>query len=317
MLHNLDTITDFVDEASDFGQTAGLAVITKIEGSSPRPLGTILAVREDGQWVGTLSGGCIEGIVAAEVLRVVRAGHTETLRLGVGSPLIDVRLPCGGGMELFLTPAPCCDTLTVIDKLLSARRPIALKFQDGSAIDARMAEEGEQTGPCETGFVAVYRPRLGVHILGNGVETVQLARLATTFGACVTVTSGERSVLNQLEGIRTFEIKTATSPANILADRWTAVVFLFHDHDWEMELLPQALQTEAFYVGAMGSVRTQRARLQALDATGLSTANLNRLISPVGLLPRSKDPHTLALSILAQIVSHLGEGDELATAPQC
>ena len=81
------------------------------------------------------------------------------------------------------------------------------------------------------------------------------------------------------------------------------MLFLFHDHDWEPELLSRALATPAFWVGAMGSERTQSARRAALAAQGVGAEAIARVRGPVGLIPASRDPATLALSAFAEIVA--------------
>ncbi len=87
----------------------------------------------------------------------------------------------------------------------------------------------------------------------------------------------------------------------IASDAWTAIVFLFHDRDWEEALLPHALTLPAFYIGAVGSRRTQDSRIDMLRSSGISDAALQRLETTVGLIPATRDPATLALSILSQV----------------
>jgi xanthine dehydrogenase accessory factor len=104
------------------------------------------------------------------------------------------------------------------------------------------------------------------------------------------------------EAIDTIELVSRTSLPDVRSDPWTAIVFLFHDHDWEEALLPQALRLPALYFGAVGSKRTHHARLAMLQAAGVPEPFYRALRGPVGLIPATRDPATLALSILAEVV---------------
>jgi len=91
-------------------------------------------------------------------------------------------------------------------------------------------------------------------------------------------------------------------PEDLAADPWTAVLLLFHDHEWEHALLEWALSTPAFYIGAQGGAPARIERLTRLRAGGLGDEQLERINSPVGLIPRARDPQVLALSVLAEVV---------------
>jgi xanthine dehydrogenase accessory factor len=107
-------------------------------------------------------------------------------------------------------------------------------------------------------------------------------------------------------GGEAFLLKTPSPSPQLASDPRTAIVFLFHDHDWETELLAQALGQDALFVGAMGSRRTHEARLRALVDHGIPADRAACVVGPIGLIPATRDPETLALSVLAQIVK---EGD--------
>jgi len=94
-------------------------------------------------------------------------------------------------------------------------------------------------------------------------------------------------------------------------DAYSAVILMFHDHDWEAALLSQALESEAFYIGAMGSARTHKLRCAALAKAGISAINIARVQGPIGLIPSMRDANLLALSTLAQIVKTAQEGERL------
>ena len=103
-----------------------------------------------------------------------------------------------------------------------------------------------------------------------------------------------------VDGVLRLNTRTPLPP--ITGDAWTAFVFAFHDHDWEEFLLPQALALPGFYHGAVGSRRTHHARVDALRSAGVPAAQIDALRGSIGLIPATRHPATLALSILAELV---------------
>jgi xanthine dehydrogenase accessory factor len=267
-----------IDRGARAGVPGVLITLVAIEGTSSRAIGTQMAVLADGRQVGSFSGGCIERTIAAEAMQVLADGRARTVRYGIGSPYIDVRLPCGGGIDLLFTPAP--DAALVADTLarLDRREPTRL------ALGAH---------------VQVYAPALRLIVLGHGEDLLALARLARAFGVDVAAYAPAQDTLHD-EGVMPLTTRT-TLPA-ITSDAWTAIVFAFHDHDWEEFLLPQALALPAFYHGAVGSRRTHHARIEQLRADGVPKARIDALRGSIGLIPATRNPATLALSILAELV---------------
>jgi xanthine dehydrogenase accessory factor len=142
-------------------------------------------------------------------------------------------------------------------------------------------------------------------ILGHGEESIALARLALTFGAEVELLSPELAIVDAAAacGAKTGVLETPES-VSVDADRWTAVVLLFHDHDWEPRLLAQALNSPAFFIGAMGSRATHEARIARVRSLGFCEEAVARIHGPLGLIPAARDPQMLALSALAQVADH-------------
>lgn len=170
-----------------------------------------------------------------------------------------------------------------------------------SILDAASGWDGDT-------FVARHAPDLRLVLIGHGMEVTALARLGQAYGTPVTVFSPNAAIVMKAaeSGQESFLLGTPARRSLLVIDRRTAVVFLFHDHDWEIELLAQTLEQDAFYVGAMGSRRTHAQRVAALLDLGLPLAQIARVIGPIGQIPATRDPDTLALSILAQIVDLAG-----------
>ena len=271
-----------------------LITLTGIEGASSRGIGTQMAVLADGCHAGSFSGGCIETAVIAEAQAAIAEGRGCTVRYGSGSPYLDIRLPCGGGIDLVFTPHPDAAILRAVLNRLDARKPASLRItEDGIAFAEDTADS--------TAFVHTYAPALRLVTLGHGEDLTALVRLARAFGLSVEAYAPETDRHAAAEpGVIPLISRTMLPP--LAGDAWTAFVLLFHDHDWEENLLPHALAQPAFFHGAIGSARTHRARIEGLRAAGVPQDLLSRLRGSLGLIPATRDPATLALSILGELV---------------
>ena len=255
-----------------------LCTIVGIEGSFSRRLGAQLAIRDDGSIVGSLADGCLEQQLARDCRE---AGTATVRRYGKGSDTIDFRLPCGGGLDILVDPSPdraaCADALAA----LQARRGAALELAPNPLLPLRR-----------------YIPALVVRAFGEGPELAALVRIGTAAGLLVETTGKDRLTLGQ---------PSATVPA----DPWTAVIMLFHDHEWELALLEEALDGSAFYIGAQGGFQARSGRVSELERRGASEADLARIRSPIGNPSGSRTPQALALAILAEVT---GEYERLRPA---
>jgi xanthine dehydrogenase accessory factor len=268
------------------GEPAALIVITAIEGRTSREVGTIMAITVDGKVSGSISGGCFDAAVIAEAQAALRDGKPRWLKLGAGSSWIDIQLPCGGGIELLIVPNP--DGLAKVVEAIARRTPNTLALDKGDSAT----------------FALTIQPRLRLLVAGNGGEVPALVRLARDIDAEVLAISSEKALLDALDpGTESLFLHTAESLDAISFDPWTAVAIFFHDHDWEPPLLHRALTSEAFFVGAMGSIAAHAARRDALISRGVREADIARIKSPIGLFGPMRDPQALAVSALAQIVA--------------
>ena len=267
--HNIVRDEDQLALAAACRPGVGLCTIIGIEGSFSRRLGAQLAVTPDGAIVGNLADGCLENQLASD-LRQCRT--PRVVRYGRGSSKIDFRLPCGGGLDILLDPTPDRAACRSALQALRARRPARLPLGG----DGKLCER-------------VYVPSLKLVVLGEGPEVEAVASLCSAMQIDLDVRSRDGLVLGQ--------------PARDVGyDPWTACLLLFHDHEWELALLEQALASDAFYVGAQGGERARSDRTLALAARGVPEEQIARLTSPVGLMPACKSPRTLALSALSEIV---------------
>jgi len=275
-----------------------LITLTGVTDVSSRAPGTLMVVADDGRHAGSFSGGCIEAAIVSEALEVLAAGRGRIVRYGAGSPYIDVRLPCGGGIDLLFTPCPDPKALSQTLALLDARELATLRVDaDGLTLAAGLSGTGA--------FVFRVPPQLRILAYGHGDDLSAFAHLARCHGALVEAITPDPEASRELmaAGITTHHVYSRTQVPPMHGDRWTAVVFLFHDHDWEESLLPPALGVPAFYHGAIGSTRTHEMRLEMLRHRGVPEPLIARLRGRIGLIPSTRDPALLALSVLAEIAA--------------
>lgn len=292
-------ICDFV-RLREEGQRVALVTLIGHDGSAPRPLGSQMVVAEDGRSVGYLTGGCAESVIVAEAVEAIAAGSNRTIRLGVGSPYLDIRLPCGAGIDLYFDVNLADSLVQQIDQALAARRPIAL---DTSLKNGRHQVVSRTAQALPDGvFRRWYLPRRRLLIMGKGPNTPSLASLAAASDHEVLVLSPDPAIRDACAraGIETMAL---TSPAAFCCpptDPWTAAVLLFHEHDWEPEILSALLQTDCFYIGALGSRKTHGQRIEQLAQRGFQE-EVGQIHAPVGLDIKARTPTEIAISILAEL----------------
>lgn len=315
-MYNPRAVFRFIDAAETAGRRCVLVTVTGVTGASTRSPGAHLAVSQDGAFAGSISGGCVEAAVVAEALDVLRAGRPRQVRFGAGSPYIDIRLPCGGGVDLMFSPLHPAGFGARALALLDRRQPLRLTLpQDGAARVA--ASDGGFSIAVKGDCVAVnHIPPLRLALIGHGATIDSLALLAGASAADVTVLSPDADqVARATERGDGGELLAMPTMAPVFrSDRWTGLVFLFHDHDWEPRLLAHMLGQDAFFVGAMGSRKTHADRVEALRTLGVGPDAIDRIVAPIGLIPSMRDPETLAVSVLAQVIAAYN-ADFLAVLP--
>ncbi|MFP3546633.1 XdhC family protein [Rhizobium sp. SIMBA_035] len=280
-------ILGFAVEAAGSGGAA-LATLVDIRGGAARALGAHVAVAVDGRFCGYVSGGCVEAAVAAEALQAISEGRDRIVRFGEGAPFFDIELPCGGGITIAIHVIR--DSSILADALadLANRRSAALAYTPQSQTLARADVLPPRSKWCEDAFVSVYRPQTRVVISGQTGEAEAVHRLADVSGYDVQVVNNNRR-------------RVDAGPLRI--DAFTAVVLLHHDLDMEANVLSEALASPAFYIGALGSTRTHRRRIERLQSHGIPQKCFERIKAPIGLFGPTRDATSLALSVLADIAA--------------
>lgn len=288
-------------------ETGGvLAVITEIVGTSYRNLGTMMAFGPQGQRTGSLSSGCIEDDIAEHAATALQTGQVRSLRYGQGSPFFDLKLPCGGGLTVLLIPNPDRATLTSIIARGDARveAPVRITLSTGALTLLKPGQRGSDLGH----MVVVLAPELRFWVYGHGIEAMSFALMAQAAGYDVML-FGQQGLQTDLSRIGPLNITLVPSFRSYVCptpDPRTAITLFFHDHENEARLLAQFLATPALFIGAQGSLKARSRLLADLAALGVPDAQVARLCPSFGLIGSCRDPRTLAVSVLAHVLSLAG-----------
>jgi xanthine dehydrogenase accessory factor len=289
------------------GQAVALATVVGTRRSAPRPLGSKLAVSEAGELAGSVSGGCVESDVAVQAREVLETGRPKLLSYGIADEEAwEVGLPCGGEIDVFAErvegelpdPETPQVVFTVVDGDRAGERWVSA---NGEVVRTQLLErDGEQV------FAEVLGPPPRLLVFGAVDLAEELCRAAKGLG-WRTVVSDARARFATPERIPSADELRVAWPEEVLQafepDDRTAVVVLTHEDRWDVPALSGALATEAFYVGALGSRRTQERRREQLLEAGVSETQLERLCGPAGLDLGAGTPAETAVSILAEILA--------------
>lgn len=263
-----------------------LATLVSIRGGAARPLGSHVAVAADGRFCGYVSGGCVEAAVAAEALLAMAAREDRLVLCGEGSKLIDIVLPCGGGLSVAIHLLRDIAAISQILERLNARQAAASAYVPARQ-SLSVSTPPERSGWRDETFLTLYRPPTRLVISGQTLEAETVGRLAEASGY-------EVVHLSKGAGRTGFGQEI---------DAHTAVVVLHHDLDQEEPILDAALQSPGFYIGALGSTRTHRKRVEHLKTLGYAERDIDRIKAPIGMFGPARDASSLALSVLADVAA--------------
>ncbi|MTH64087.1 XdhC family protein [Paracoccus shanxieyensis] len=278
------------------------AVLVATHGPAYRNPGATMVIDPQGRYAGAITSGCIESDIVLRAAQVRADGQSLHLRYGAGSPYMDLRLPCGGAIEVLLFRSRDRQTLRALQTAREARQPVALRIHRHGDL---ALSDWQPSAFGQTQIVLGFRPEISFAIFGTGAEATVFARLVNGMGYAHTLFSHDQRAVQaaQRHGSAAQLLSRPVDYRLAQADRDTAVVLMYHDHDYEPEIIRSALATPAFYIGAQGSRATQAARLARLSAQGVPDDQLARIRGPIGLIPSSRDPKSLAISVLAEVLN--------------
>ena len=287
------------------GRRIAMITLINIEGNAPYPVGTQMLVAEEGDFIGQITGGCAEQAIAEQAIAAIKADESVVQRYGVGSPFFDIQLPCGSGIDVFIDSSISSDELIRIKHQLRARQTVisAVGAYDADAESAESAEVIESAQ-----YQKHYYPNQRLVLMGQGPILTSCAKLALGAGFDVLCVAQNQQTVELAKRHSLTAINLSECPDLVeLGDQYTGLVSLFHEHEHEALLLSQALNSQAFYIGALGSKRTHAARLELLSEQGFSASELARIHGPVGVNIQAKTPSQIAIAIVAQAIDELNK----------
>jgi len=344
----MDDVSPAVTRWYEAGRKVAWATVMTTWGSSPRQPGARLAVSDNGEHAGSVSGGCVEGAVIETALEVLRLDRPQKVHFGVTDEIAwSVGLACGGDLDVWIEPidrsfyetfqqleresAP----LAILTVMSGQPLPVGSKFLYSNGIVAasstapvvtetvkaileRSAVQRIQVGlpavlnlALEPGislevFIEPVLPDPKLIIIGAVHLAIHLAALAKILGYRTTLIDPRRS----------FATKERFPEVDELIVEWpdramrglsigvsTAIAVLTHDPKIDDPAILAALKSDAFYIGALGSQRTQKRRRERLLAAGVTSAEMERIRGPIGLDLGGRAPQEIALAIIAEITA--------------
>ncbi|MDD7970456.1 XdhC family protein [Roseinatronobacter alkalisoli] len=324
MTYRHDQIPEIALDWHSKGRGAALATVVRTWGSAPRQAGSQLAISGDGDIMGSVSGGCVEGAVVLEAQQALRDGIPRVLEFGVSDDTaFEVGLACGGTIRILVEPvaesAPALSPVMLRDIVMAraARRPLA-SVTDMVTWDRALAR------PQDSGFADLFRAdRSGLNDAGQMVTlhnpplrliVVGAVHIAQALLPMARLAGYDPLLVDPREAFGAqarFPDETIVHdwPDDALAaiglDARSAVVTLTHDAKLDDPAIIAALQSDVFYLGCLGSTRTHAKRLERLRAAGLDGVQLARIHAPVGLNIGAASPAEIAVATLAQITEAL------------
>jgi len=336
-----DVLSD-IDRWLAEGESVAVATVVETWGSAPRPPGARMALTATGKIAGSVSAGCVENAVVEAGRQTLKSGRPQLLRFGVADDTAwSVGLACGGTIEVFVEklepslwrllrdevvaerPVAAVTVVRGPDPLLGRRSVLlhdgSVRGEIGDGLDR--AAQAETRAALSAGasrrvaldsppgvefFVEVVRPAPRLVIVGGVHIALSLAALARTMGFRTVVVDPRETFANRqrFPGVdRIVNTWPDKALAELAVDDSTAIVILTHDPKLDDPALAASLASPAFYVGALGSRRTQQKRRERLVAAGVPEEALVRLRAPIGLDLGGRSPEEIALAVLAEVVA--------------
>jgi xanthine dehydrogenase accessory factor len=311
---------DVIRTAMDWmnrGHRVVLGTVVRTWGSSPRPPGSLMVLRDDGQVAGSLSGGCIED----DLIHRVRHGQLgsrlpQATTYGVSAEEAQrFGLPCGGTVQIVLEPLSAQSLLRELLAAIESHRVVRRRLELATGlVSMRPCDDGDALRFDGRVLDTVHGPRLRLAVIGAGQLGRYLASMAVMLDYRVTVCDPREEYHEGWAGMDGVTLSRLMPDDLVIAmnlDAHSALVALTHDPKLDDLALMEALKTPAFYVGALGSRRNNEARRKRLLDFDVSEAEVARLRGPVGLNLGGRTPPEMAVSIVAEMTA-LRRGTDLA-----
>ncbi|KQS72922.1 XdhC/CoxI family protein [Rhizobium sp. Leaf371] len=307
------------------GREVALATVIETWGSAPRPIGSHLVIDADGNFDGSVSGGCVEGAVVAEAVDIIASGAARVLSFGVADETAwQVGLSCGGQIRVLVQKLGAGldpSSLSRLHDLRSARQAAASRTELATGRTTVFGED--KSGPEDVraalasgfpklsadglAFINIYRPLPRLVIIG-AVHIAQALVPIAEIAGFATLVIDPRTAFATPERFAGVDL-VADWPEDVLPERpldaYTALAAITHDPKIDDTALKAAIEAGCFYVGALGSRKTHGRRVERLQALGLAPEAIARISAPIGLSIGAATPAEIAVSILADVIQSL------------
>jgi len=332
-----------IDKWLAAGKKIALATVVSTWGSSPRPPGSIMAVTEDGQMAGSVSGGCVEGAVIEAAISATKIGNAELLHFGVADETAwDVGLACGGEIDIFVQPLDP-EIFSKLVPIINSDRPLTIAtlissqskilgaqhiqsemeiiYQSPSFVlkpdlldliseQVKSANSPKRFSPETKGgieyFVNQFNPSPTLIMIGGVHIAIALADIARSVHFNTVIVDPRRAFGTPerfVHADKLLQVYPSKAFASYEITAVTAIASLSHDPKIDDPALIAALNSPAFYIGALGSSKTHNRRLKRLAKSGISEEALLRIKGPIGLNIGATTPEEIALAIMAQVIA--------------
>ncbi len=289
------------------GRKVWLVTVIETWGSAPRPPGALLALRDDGLVVGSVSGGCVEDDLIDRVRQGERVGKPSLITYGVTKEeAARFGLPCGGNLRLVQEPLGDAAWIDEILARTAKHELVARRLDlDTGVVTIEPASRGEAFAFDGTTLRALFGPRWRLLIIGAGQLSRIVAQmaLALDFEVLACDPREEYHLTWDIAGTQFSKEMPDDWIARLQLDPHSAVIAVTHDPKLDDMALLEALKSDAFYVGAVGSGRTSAERRRRLADFDLTPQQVARLHGPVGLAIGSRTPPEIALAILGDLIA--------------
>jgi xanthine dehydrogenase accessory factor len=286
---------------------AVLGTVVRTWGSAPRPVGSLVVIRDDGLVVGSVSGGCIEDDLVERVRQSAFVERPQRVTYGVtAEEAFRFGLPCGGTIELVLEPLGAASAIDALLERIAAGVPTVRTLDMRTGAVALAAGDGtEELDSSDARLVSAFGPRWRLLLIGAGQLTHYVAQFALACDYQITICDprSEYADVWAVPGTELVRTMPDDTVLDMKPDRHTAIVALTHDPKLDDLALIEALKSDAFYVGAIGSQRNQAKRKERLKEFGVTDAQLARLHGPVGLKNGARTPPEIAASIVTEMTA--------------
>ena len=286
-----------------------LATVISTWGSSPRPVGGQMAIDQNGEIIGSVSGGCIEAAVITEGIKSLSDGKTRVKDYGISNDMAwEVGLACGGELKVLIQPLQIEDKIIFsIVESIRKREVIKLKINTKSGlrtIDKSISQQSSSFNQLMNEFIHIIDPKPRLFIIGAVHIAQELVKLATIADFEITLIDPRDhfATKKRFPNCQIINDWPDIALSKFKFDKATHLVTLTHDPKIDDPALIYSLKKNIGYVGSLGSKKTHQKRCKRLSLLGFNQNDLNKIHGPIGLDIKAKNPAEIAISILGEII---------------